>query len=102
MIKAIYKRREDGDYDFVAAFASEQLPALPSDWPGEVIDWLTSEGELSLVVENVDLCKLPDVWVFAQPNTKFSDAANEPQPATTTPPALAETPCSAVSEGGRS
>ena len=62
MIKAIYKRREDGDYDFVAAFETEQLPEPPSNWPEEITEWLNAEGELPLVVENIALRKLPDVW----------------------------------------
>jgi len=36
-----------------------------------------------------------------QPNAKFSRAADGSGSETGTPPALAETPCSAVSEGGR-
>lgn len=62
MIKAIYKRREDGDYDFVAAFETEQLPEMPSNWPEEIVEWLNAESELPLVVENIDLDKLPAVW----------------------------------------
>jgi hypothetical protein len=45
--------------------------------------------------------KLPGpTWYFG-PNTKFSRAADEPQPATAPPPALAETPCSADDQGDR-
>lgn len=62
MIKAIYQRREDGDYDFVAAFNTEAMPAPPSDWATEICEWLTNEGEEVLVIENVDLSKLPEVW----------------------------------------
>lgn len=63
MTKAIYKRRQHGSYDFVAAFETEQLPGPPSNWPEEIIEWLNAEGELPLVVENIDLHKLPAVWV---------------------------------------
>ena len=62
MIKAIYKRREDGDYDFVAAFETDKLPPLPSDWPSEVVEYLNGENELVLIIENIDLDKLPAVW----------------------------------------
>lgn len=62
MIRAIYKRREDGDYDFVAAFETEQMPAPPSNWPEEILEWLNAEGELPMMVENIDLSHLPDVW----------------------------------------
>lgn len=62
MTKAIYKRRDDGDYDFVAAFETEQLPEPPSNWPDEIVEWLNSEGETPMIVENIDLNKLPDVY----------------------------------------
>jgi hypothetical protein len=62
MIKAIYKRRSDGDYDFVAAFETEQLPAAPSNWPDEIVEWMNAENELPLIIENLPLNKLADVW----------------------------------------
>jgi hypothetical protein len=62
MITAIYRRREDGDYDFVAAFNRDEIPVEPSNWPREVVDWLESENEEVLVVDNVDLDKLPMTW----------------------------------------
>ena len=62
MIKAIYRRRADGDYDFVAAFETDQLPEPPNNWPEEITEWLNLEGELPLVIENIDLNKLTDVW----------------------------------------
>ena len=61
MIKAIYKLRSDGDYDFVAAFESEQLPEPPSNWPAEIIEWLKAEGETPLLIQNSS-CNFPDVW----------------------------------------
>ncbi len=63
MTRAVYKIREDGDYDFVAAFDTEQLPDAPSDWPQEIADWLNAAGEDALIVEGVELNKLPDVWI---------------------------------------
>lgn len=61
MTRAVYKIREDGDYDFVAAFAVDSLPDAPSDWPKEIADWLESQGEQALIVDRLDLNKLPDV-----------------------------------------
>lgn len=61
MIKAIYKRRSDGEYDFVAAFETDRMPEQPSDWPQEIVEWLISEDELALVVENIPLSQLTDV-----------------------------------------
>lgn len=57
MIRAIYKLREDGDYDFVAAFDSEI--ATQNDWVEQIQEWLENEGEEVLVIENCDLNKLP-------------------------------------------
>lgn len=62
MTCAVYKLREDGDYDFVAAFAKDQLQDMPSDWPKEIADLLNREGEDALIIEGLDLNKLPDVW----------------------------------------
>lgn len=65
MTSAIYIRREDGDYDFVAAFAINKLPDAPaplSQWPDEVAEYFREEGEEVLVVNNCDLQYLPDVW----------------------------------------
>lgn len=78
MIKAIYRRREDGDYDFVAAFETEQMPEPPSNWPEEITEWLNAEGELPLVIENIDLCKLPDVWSpRLQPNAGMPNGRDQ-------------------------
>ena len=60
MTRAIYIQRSDGDFDFVAAFDIDQLPAAPSNWPKEIADWLESEGETVRMLEE-DLSKLPDV-----------------------------------------
>ena len=62
MIKAVYQQRSDGDYDFVAAFETEQLPAPPSDWPQEISEWLTAEGETPLLIQVGAINELPDVW----------------------------------------
>lgn len=56
--KAVYRAREDGDYDFMAAFAVEDMP---DDWPGHMIDWLRAEGEDGRIVEADTLAELPDV-----------------------------------------
>ena len=34
MNTAVYRLLDDGDYDFVAAFANDQLPPAPSKWAG--------------------------------------------------------------------
>lgn len=62
MIKAIYREREDGDFDFVAAFDTDLTLEPPSNWPDEIADWLRSEGETVLVIETCSLQKLPDVF----------------------------------------
>ena len=70
MIKAIYRRREDGDYDFVAAFETEQMPELPSNWPEEIAEWLRSEGG-SVLILDTELHLLSDVLAntkLRQPN----------------------------------
>jgi hypothetical protein len=75
MIRAIYKRREDGDYDFVAAFETDLMPAPPSNWPEEILEYLNAEGELPLVLENVALHHLPDVWT-PTPKQRRQEIAN--------------------------
>lgn len=60
MTRAIYKSREDGDYDFVAAFDAEI--STENDWVEQVQEWLENEGHDVLIVNNCDLNKLPDVW----------------------------------------
>lgn len=62
MIKAVYRLRGDGDYDFVAAFETEQLPQPPSDWPMEISDWLHAEGETPLLIEEISINLLPDIY----------------------------------------
>ena len=74
MTRAVYKLREDGDYDFVAAFDTEQLPDAPSDWPQEIYDWLNREGEDALIVEGMELNKLPDVWTNPNAGTANNQA----------------------------
>lgn len=62
MTKAIYIRREDGDYDFVAAFGIDALPAYPSDWVGEIVEWIKEENEDDeVVVIEADLPFLPNI-----------------------------------------
>jgi len=68
MTRAIYIRREDGDFDFVAAFDVNQLPSAPSDWPQEIAEWLALVGEDVKVVD-CDLTKLPDVWTDTNAGT---------------------------------
>ncbi len=62
MIRAIYREREDGHFDFIAAFETDMTPEAPSNWPEEIAEWLRSEGEAVLVVDNCPLHRLPDVW----------------------------------------
>lgn len=73
MTKAVYRKREDGDYDFVAAFETEQLPDAPSNWPEEIAEWMRSEGDEVIITDQVPLCHLPDVLEM-QPN---AGTANE-------------------------
>lgn len=64
MTKAVYRSREDGDYDFVAAFSPEQCPpAAPdgSDWAAEVAEWINHEGGGAIVISGAELGRLPDV-----------------------------------------
>lgn len=58
---AVYRSRSDGDYDFVAAFNSDQLPQAPSNWPEEIAEWIKSEGDGALQIHAPD-CNWPDVW----------------------------------------
>lgn len=58
---AIYIRREDGDFNFVAAFSEDYLPSAPSDWPNEIADWFKSQMEEVMLI-NGDFQKFPDVW----------------------------------------
>ena len=59
MIKAIYKAREDGDYDFIAAFAKEHdYDEHPADTYAKEIE---AEGEEVTVRWFEDLTHLVDV-----------------------------------------
>ena len=59
MIKAIYKAREDGDYDFVAAFAEEHdYDEHPANTYAKEIE---AEGEEVTVRWFEDLTHLTDV-----------------------------------------
>ena len=59
MIKAIYKAREDGDYDFVAAFAEEHdYDEHPANTYAKEIE---AEGEEVIVKDFKDLEHLTDV-----------------------------------------
>lgn len=60
MTKAIYRAREDGDWDFVAAFNEDELPDAPSNWPEEICVWFGSIGE-SCIVVRAELEWLTDV-----------------------------------------
>lgn len=65
MIRAIYIKREDGDFDFVAAFDTEQIQ-LDCDsrgWPDEVAGWLENEGETVLMKDFCGADKLTDILV---------------------------------------
>jgi len=60
MIKAVYKVREDGDYDFVAAFAGESLwDVHPAD--AYARDWESITDEEVIVKDFDDLTHLVDV-----------------------------------------
>ena len=59
MIRAIYRAREDGDYDFVAAFAEEHdYDEHPVDTYAKEIE---AEGEEVIVKDFKDLEHLTDV-----------------------------------------
>ena len=64
MIKAIYMAREDGDYDFLAAFAEEHDYDVHHWVGGEaktLADVLVEEGEEVIVKDFKDLPHLTDV-----------------------------------------
>lgn len=79
MIKAIYREREDGDFDFVAAFDTNLTPEPPSNWPDEIAEWLRNEGETVLVVDNCTLHKLPDVWEGRPRSRSLANVQSEPR-----------------------
>ena len=67
MIKAIYIAREDGDYDFVAAFAEEYdskvhvLTSTPPAASDAYAKKMAAEGEEVIVKDFSDLSHLTDV-----------------------------------------
>jgi hypothetical protein len=65
MIRAIYRQREDGDFDFVAAFEMEQLE-LDCDgkgFPDEIKEWAEAAGEQILMKDFGGADKLTDILV---------------------------------------
>jgi hypothetical protein len=70
-IRAVYRRREDGDFDFVAAFANDD-----GLWDGDVAETyaenLRSEGEEAIVRNFDDLAHLVDVIVDSSNVPKLS------------------------------
>ena len=65
-MKSIYVAREDGDYDFVTAFALEKMESLPNSnvneyFSGLVLE-LESSGEEVKVHEVGSVSDLPDVF----------------------------------------
>lgn len=53
-VKAVYYKSKAGDWKFVAAFAENQLPEFPSDWPLEICEWLQRDFQIATVV----LCEI--------------------------------------------
>jgi hypothetical protein len=64
-IKAIYREREDGDYDFVAAFAAIDEDESCADTYAEN---LRSEGESVIIKDFHDLSMLVDVLQTSKPD----------------------------------
>ena len=60
MIKAIYQRREDGDYDFLAAFAKDD-ELFDGSVAETYAENLRSEGHEVITKEFADLAHLVDV-----------------------------------------
>lgn len=73
-IRAVFRAREDGDFDFVAAFANDA-----EQWDGDVAETyaenLRAEGEEAIVKEFGALDQIPDVLTqdAGTPNTERSD-----------------------------
>ena len=61
MVKAIYQQREDGDYDFVAAFEGEQYGRETVEWVAQLSDYLIELGETVLVRDFDDVAHIVDV-----------------------------------------
>ena len=63
MTKAIYIQREDGDWDFVAAFSDAQdimEEQEARDWPNQIVEYLKAKGECVAVV-TADLPLLSEI-----------------------------------------
>jgi asparagine synthetase B (glutamine-hydrolysing) len=79
-VRAVYRLRENGDYDFVAAFANDD-----DLWDGDVAETyaenLRSEGEEILVKNFDDLAHLVDVLIphAGMPNAELSDSRPDNQ-----------------------
>jgi hypothetical protein len=81
MNKAIYIQREDGDWDFVAAFSTEQLPdkcGSLQQWPEQVAEYFEKQGE-SVVIIKADLPLLPDILDGDSPLLPFNPSPIERQ-----------------------
>lgn len=65
MIRAIYIKREDGDFDFVAAFDMEkvEVDCEGKGWPDQIKEWLEGEGEEVLMKDFGGADKLTDIIV---------------------------------------
>ena len=64
MIKAIYRAREDGDYDFVAAFsdaASNAAGKIIQKEASQLAEMMVEDGEEVIVKDFKDLEHLTDV-----------------------------------------
>ena len=59
MITAIYRRREDGDADFVCAFDSELDET--AQWVSEIKEFLENDGEEVVVTSLLGTSRLIDV-----------------------------------------
>lgn len=74
MPKAIYTKNEDGDWDFVAAFATPvggEHTAVSLKWADEVAEYLQHEGE-TVVVVNADQALLPEILEADSPLLPFN------------------------------
>ena len=71
MIKAIYRAREDGDHDFVAAFAGETIwDVHPADTYAQ--EWELETGDELIVMDFDDLTHLVDVLEVFPPTMPLS------------------------------
>lgn len=88
---ALYRSRDDGDYDFVAAFDCDQLLQAPTNWLEELKEWIEREGDKSLTIENLPLDQLVDVWSPQMQPLEAFETGNEGhiKPATNSTLALA-------------